>query len=236
MSESSDKVAIEITGLGKRYGRAWILARLNLSIRRGESVALFGRNGSGKSTLLKIIATLSSPSSGDLRVLGFDARTEKAEIRRKIRLLGHEKQLYDSLTVRENLKLAAVIRGVPSAETVSRIDALVERFQIARARDRRIDQLSEGMKKRVVLARLLLGTTEPDLVILDEPHPTLDIEGRRLLDELIRTWRETGKTILLASHDHVQALLHADRLIVLEKGGIGYDGPPSQWSGTWREA
>lgn len=224
-----------MTGLGKRYGRAWILARLNLSIRRGESVALFGRNGSGKSTLLKMIATLSSPSCGGLRVLGFDARTEKAEIRQRIRLLGHEKQLYDSLTVRENLKLAAVIRGVPSAEASSRIDALVERFQIARARDRRIDQLSEGMKKRVVLARLLLGTDEPDLVVLDEPHPTLDIEGRRLLDELIQKWRKTGKTILLASHDHDQALMHADRLLVLEKGGISYDGPPSKWSRAWGE-
>lgn len=233
MDQIQNKMAVEMTGLGKRYGHAWILARLDLSIKRGESIALFGRNGSGKSTLLKIIATLSSPSCGNLRVLGFDARTEKAEIRRKIRLLGHEKQLYDSLTIRENLKLAAVIRGVPSKEASSKIDALVERFQIARARDRRVDQLSEGMKKRVVLARLLLGTDEPDLVILDEPHPTLDIEGRRLLGELIQKWRETGKTILLASHDHSQALMHADRLLVLEKGGIGYDGPPSKWSGVW---
>ena len=91
------------------------------------------------------------------------------------------------------------------------------------------------MKKRAVLARLLLGTTEPDLVVLDEPHLTLDIEGRRLLDELIQKWRETGKTILLASHDHDQALMHADRLLVLEKGGISYDGTPSKWSGAWGE-
>ncbi len=231
MAAPSENLAVEMSGIGKRYAHAWILMRLNLSLRRGESVALFGRNGSGKSTLIKMISTLTSPSVGNLSVLGFDARRDKMEIRKKIRLLGHEKQLYGSLTIKENLRLAAVIRGVPAAEIASLIDVLVERFQIAHAHNRRIDHLSEGMKKRVVLARLLIGTSDPELVLLDEPHPTLDIEGRKILDDLIRNWRKTGKTILLASHDHDQALQHADRLLVLEEGKIAYDGPPSKWGG-----
>src|SRR5262245_15789930 len=101
------KFSVRLTGVGKRYGTQWVLSRLTLNVRQGESVALFGGNGSGKSTLLKIIATLLTPSTGELNVLGFDAAKQKGEIRSRIRLLGHDKQLYGSLTVLENLKLAA---------------------------------------------------------------------------------------------------------------------------------
>jgi energy-coupling factor transporter ATP-binding protein EcfA2 len=81
------------------------------------------------------------------------------------------------------------------------------------------------MKKRVVLARILLAVTDPELILLDEPHPTLDTEGRNILDGLIQEWRKEGKTVILASHDHDLALSHVDRLIVLDEGKVSYDGP-----------
>ena len=217
---------IEMSDVGKRFGTHWVLAHLNLSIQKGESVALFGRNGSGKSTLLKIIATLISPSTGSLKILGGDVDRQRAEIRKKIRFLTHEKQLYGSLTALENLKLAAGLRGLSAGETSRQLGNLLDRLQIKKLEGQRVSQLSEGMKKRVVLARLLIGKEEPELILLDEPHPTLDVEGRKILDTLIQEWRSQGKTILLASHDHAQALTHVDRLIILEEKKINYDGPP----------
>lgn len=221
---SFNQPAIELAGVGKRFGRHWALAPMNLKIQRGESVALFGGNGSGKSTLLKIVATLLSPSTGRLQVLGLDGSRQKREIRRQIRLLAHEKQLYGTLTLEENLRLAAGLRGLPAGK----IQTLLTRFSLEKLKDRKTAQLSEGMKKKAVLARLLLGSEESDLILLDEPHPTLDADGKKILDGLIQDWRREGKTVILASHDHERALIHADRVIVLEAGRIVRDGPENR--------
>ena len=217
----SDSV-LSMTEVGKRLGTHWILAHLNLRIGRGEAVALFGRNGSGKSTLLKMLATLTAPTTGSLKIFGADVAADTNNIRKKLRLLGHEKQLYRSLTVMENLQLAATIRGVPELHAAD-YAAILGKLQLTRYRDRRLIELSEGMKKRCVLAKLLLG--EPELILLDEPHPTLDTEGKQILNDMILQWKQQGKTIVLASHDHRQALAHADRLLVLEGGEFSYDGP-----------
>lgn len=208
---------IQLKGIGKRFGSRWILFRLDLSVRRGESIALFGKNGSGKTTLLRMLATLLPPTTGDLRLMGGTVPGREREIRRKIRFLGHEKQLYGSLTVMENLRLAYGIRGLDRQEEKS-IDPILEELGLAPFRNQRLGHLSEGMKKRVVLARLLIGIPEAELILLDEPYPTLDTKGRKILNALIETWRKTGKTILLASHDHTQALAHADRLLILDDG------------------
>ena len=210
--------------IGKRFGPHWILSHVNLTIRPGESVALFGKNGSGKSTLLKMIATLLDPTTGQIRLLGREARRHRIEIRNRLRILTHEKQLYDSLTVFENLKLAAGLRGLSQGTT--EITSLLEKVQLTKMKDRRISELSEGMKKRVVLARLLLGPCTPDLILLDEPHPTLDTEGKELLTQLIQGWRAKKITLLLSSHDHELALRHVDRLLILQDGRIHYDGAP----------
>jgi len=219
-------MAVEMLGAGKRYGAHWVLSRLNVSIRRGDTVAIFGKNGSGKSTFLKMIATLVAPSTGSVLILGHDVRKDKGPIRRRIRMLGHEKQLYDALTARENLRLAGDLLGIPAPERDAKIGHILDRLQISRLADRRIDELSEGTKKRVVLGRLILSQERTDLLLLDEPHPTLDDEGRRILDDLISEWKSQGKTILLSSHDHAQALRHAHRLLIIADGTVGYDGAP----------
>lgn len=211
-----------MTEVGRRFGSSWVLSHLSLQIRRGESIALFGRNGSGKSTLLKLVATLLSPTIGELNILGWDVLQDKQEIRKGLRLLGHEKQLYGMLTVLENLQFAAATRGLALRE--KDLCDVLDRLGIAHKKDQRVSELSEGTKKRLVLARLLLG--EPELILLDEPHPTLDLESRDILHSLISDWRKQGKTILLASHDHEQTLAHVDRLLLLEEGQILYDGKP----------
>ncbi len=223
---SENQMAVEMSEAGKRYGHRWILSHLNVSISRGETVALFGKNGSGKSTFLKLIATLVSHSTGDVKVLGFDGQKERTHIRPRIRFLGHEKQLYDALTVHENLKLAATLLGISSSTVETEIQKLLEKLKIKIFEHRRIDQLSEGNKKRVVLARLLLQQSETDLYLLDEPHPTLDEEGRAILDGLIQDWQKQGKTIFLSSHDYGHAQQHAQRLLIISEGTISYNGVP----------
>ncbi len=223
-----ERTAIEMTDLSKRYGAQWVLFHLNGVIRQGESVALFGRNGSGKTTLLKMLATLIPPSAGGIEILGSDAALQKKEIRKGIRFLAHEKQLYGSLSVLENLKLAAGLRGLSRSKGLRQIEGILDCLRMKDFQDRRVSQLSEGMKKRVVLARLLIGDTEPDLIFLDEPYPTLDTEGREILDRLIQEWRKKGKTIVIATHDQRRTLESVDRLLVLENGRIGYDGGPKE--------
>lgn len=219
-----NNVCIEMKDLGRRYGSSWVLAHLNLTIPRGQSVALFGNNGSGKTTLLRMIATLLLPSTGKLSVLGYDVTQRKRKIRNHTRFLGHEKQLYNRLTVMENMRLAAGIRKLPSKMSDSAIEEILEKLQIYEYRHQQIQNLSEGNKKRLVLSRLLLG--DADLILLDEPHPTLDKRGKKILDDLICEWRDKGKTIILASHDHDLVLFHVDRLIILHEGHVHYDGSP----------
>lgn len=219
-----DNTIVAGAALGKRYGPRWILSAVNINIKKGEVVALFGNNGSGKTTLLRLIATLASPSVGTLQVLGCDPTRDKPKIRQRLRFLGHNKQLYERLSVLENLKLAARIRGLVDRHTAADLTALQGRLQLAAVQDRPVSELSEGMKKRLVLARLLLG--DPELILLDEPHPTLDTQGRQILNDLIGEWKGRGKTIVIASHDHVEVLRHANRLIVLQGGTVHYDGAP----------
>ncbi|MBI4367183.1 MAG: ABC transporter ATP-binding protein [Deltaproteobacteria bacterium] len=215
--------AIELMKVGKRFGRHWAIADLTLALQDGEAVALFGGNGSGKSTLLRLIAAVHAPTAGCVRVGGVETMRDRLGIRRRIRFLPHEKQLYGALTVRENLRLAAGLRGERAVDR--RIAAALERLEMLPAADRRVAHLSEGMKKRVVIARLLLGPEEPSVILLDEPHPALDSAGRAILNALIREWRRSGKTLLLASHDHAEALAHADRAVVLERGRLASDTP-----------
>lgn len=212
---------IEMKEIGRRFGASWILSHVNLTIAQGESVALFGNNGSGKSTLLKIIATMLAPTTGTLRVAGYDPQKEKKEIRKRLRYLAHEKQLYESLTVMENLKLSATLR---EKEKDPGLEMTLKRMGILSYKNQKTSELSEGTRKRLILAKLLVGET--DLILLDEPHPTLDKGGKEILNDLIREWRKNGKTIVLASHDHDQALAHADRLVILEGGTVNYDGKP----------
>lgn len=223
---AANNIAVEISDLGKRFGSHWVLAHLNLTIRRGESVALLGRNGSGKSTLLRIMASLVAPTTGSLKILGHNPHHHKMLIRKKLRLLGHEKQLYGMLTVLENLRLATAIRGFAAHTGDSEINKLLELFHLSKFQDRRVNQLSEGMRKRVVLTKLLLSSSDLELILLDEPFPTLDMESRKILDHLIQSWRDQRKTILLTSHDHAQVLTQVDRLLILQEGQICYDGPP----------
>ena len=206
--------AVATTDLARLFAGSPALAGISLRVEGGRCVALLGPNGAGKTTLLRLLATAIRPSYGRASVDGLDLDRHASLVRPRVAYLSHRTGLYDDLTARENLRFSATMLGTPDAE--ERIErALADVGLAARARDR-VRDFSAGMRKRLALGRLLLGSAS--LVLLDEPYAALDDEGMRLVDQLLVAWREVGVTVLVASHttERFDALL--DGRVTLERG------------------
>ncbi|HEX3219955.1 MAG TPA: heme ABC exporter ATP-binding protein CcmA [Candidatus Limnocylindria bacterium] len=215
--------AVATHELARLFGRSAALAGVSLSVERGAVVALLGPNGAGKTTLLRIVATALRPSFGSAEVDGIDVARRPDLVRGRIGYLSHATGLYDDLTAAENLRFAASMLGLPDgAASVDR--ALGEVGLTVDAR-RRVRGFSAGMRHRLALARLLLARLE--LVLLDEPHATLDADGMLLVDDVIGRWKAAGSTVLIASHqaDRVSRLADGwarlDNGLLSEIGGNG---------------
>ncbi len=219
-SATSAAPAAELTGVTKRY-RNGILAldNLSLTLRQGEVVALLGPNGAGKSTVVKLLMGLAAPTGGRVCIFGQDPRNTDARLRTGVML--QVGKAPETLRVREHIDL---FRGyypapLPTAEVVriAGLAGLEERF---------FGQLSGGQKQRVLFALALAG--DPDLVFLDEPTASLDIETRRGMWDEIRGLAARGKTVLLTTHYLEEADALASRIIVLNKGQLVCEGTPAQ--------
>lgn len=215
-----DTWAIEASGLGRRYGRRWALADVTLAVRPGVRLMVTGRNGSGKSTLLRVLATAARADRGTARVAGHDIRTERTEVRRRVALLGHRSFLYDALSARQNLEVAAGFLGAGAA---ARVPGLLHTVGLAERAEDPVSALSAGMRKRLALARALLQDAE--VVLLDEPYGELDPSGFRLLDGTLDELKARGATVLLASHLLERGRERCDEAIVLEEGRLVWSGP-----------
>lgn len=216
--------AVRLEGLSRRFGGTWALRSVDLTVPRGELLAVVGPNGAGKTTLLKVLATLLEPSDGRVRVLGHDPADDRRAVRRSVGLLAGDDYLYDDLTGRENLRFAALMSGRRDWEDPA--DAALERTGLTRFADRRVAAFSSGMRKRLAVARLLLRPLE--LVLLDEPYASLDARGMELVDELVGEMRAGGCTVLVASHRWGRSLREADRVAVLEEGRLARVGSPGE--------
>jgi heme exporter protein A len=213
-------LAVETRSLSRRYGRRWALADVSLEVPAGSVTMLAGRNGSGKSTLLRVLATALRPDHGEALVLGHDVRRARDAVRRRVALLAHQSFLYEALTARENLRVAASFLGRDTE------GALLDRVGLGTRADDPVSSFSAGMRKRLSLARVLLQQAE--LVLLDEPYGELDPPGFALLDGVVGELRQRGATVLMATHlvDHGRQM--CDRALVLEEGRLA-------WSGAARE-
>jgi heme exporter protein A len=194
-SLGSVRPVLELSGIVHRYGRSFVLRGANLSLARGEVLALYGSNGVGKTTLLKIVSGAQSPTRGGVRIFGFESR-DRAEIRARTLLVSHSLGLYPELNGLENLEFAARmhLRNLPK----SRFETVLERVGLAGVKTR-VRGYSSGMRKRLALAKMLL--LEPDLVLLDEPFAALDPSGKALVSELLRLERARGATLIVSSHE-----------------------------------
>jgi heme exporter protein A len=217
-------VAIQLVGLRRDYGERTALDGVSLELGRGETLVVLGPNGAGKTTLLRILATLLRPTSGSVAVLGCELPAEGWRLRGRIGYLGHEPLLYRDLTGRENLRFAARLHAIPAAAAEGRIQELLEQVAMERHADRRIDQLSAGMRQRLAVCRCVLH--EPELMLLDEPAAHLDPEGRALVEPLIGS--ASGRTRVGVSHDTAQALRQGGRVLALDHGGaVAFEGATS---------
>jgi heme exporter protein A len=206
--------AIDARDVSKRYGAQWALARLSFQLERGHSLLLTGHNGSGKTTLLRMIATATTPSTGELRVLGMDVRDDREAIRRQVALISHTNFLYEDLSAEQNLVLFARLVGLPSPKTA--VAAALERVALTTRAAKPVRTYSAGMRKRVAIARLLLKS--PSIALLDEPFGELDPAGIAEMERIVRELKDGGCALVLATHLIEQGQALCERRLHLSEG------------------
>ncbi len=219
MSDTEDAPAVELVGLGRRFGERIVLRDVSLSLPSGATLAVLGRNGAGKSTLLRILATLLRPHAGSVRLLGEELPRRAFAVRGRIGLLGHEPLLYRDLSGRQNLVYHARLHRV----SLDRVSEVLTAVGMERRADDPVRLLSRGMVQRLAVARSVLH--EPVVLLLDEPRSNLDPAAEEQVEPLIG--RTSGVTRVLTSHDPDAALAEADLVLALDGGRAVFVGPPS---------
>ena len=222
----SAETTVTLTGATKRYGALTAVSEVDLSLGKGECIALVGHNGAGKSTLIKLMLGLIRPSEGTVRVLGEDPAASRA-VRGKagIGFLPENVAFPPAMTGLELLSFYARLKGEPTAG----LTALLARVGLAEAAGRRVGGYSKGMRQRLGLAQALLGA--PRVLLLDEPTTGLDPELRRQFYDIVRTLRDGGATVLLSSHALTELEERADRVVVMNRGRVVADGTMAELRG-----
>ncbi|MFC9968150.1 ABC transporter ATP-binding protein [Nocardia ignorata] len=218
--------ALSVRQLHKSFGAHVVLDDLDLEVRAGTVFALLGPNGAGKTTLVRILATLTRPDRGELRVLGHDPVTEADDVRALIGVTGQFAAVDGVLTGHENLRLTGKLLHLDKPEIARRSAALLDRFDLVDAAAKPVDTYSGGMRRRLDLAMSLMG--RPRLVFLDEPTTGLDPRSRRDLWTAIRELAAEGTTVFLTTQYLEEADQLADRIAVLDGGRIVADGTPEE--------
>jgi heme exporter protein A len=206
--------AVSVEGVGRRYGRRWALADVSFEVPAGTVVMVAGRNGAGKSTLFRVLATAIRPHRGRASVAGFDVMREREDVRRKTAILSHHNYLYESLTARENL--AVVCDSLHAAH--AQIPGVLDSVGLSDRANDLVSTFSAGMRKRVSLGRVLLQN--PTVILLDEPYGALDPAGFELVDSLVASFKRSGATVLMATHQVERVARIADMTLELEAGRV----------------
>jgi len=217
----SAEPAIAVRGLRKRYGGLVVLDGLDLEVRRGELFALLGPNGAGKTTTVEILEGYRGADDGEVRVLGLDPARDAAALRPRLGLMLQGGGIAPQVRPRELLHLHAAFHADPADP-----DALLELVGLAVAAHRRYRFLSGGERQRLSLALALVG--RPELLVLDEPTAGMDPAAKVVVRELIGELRAGGRTILLTTHELVDAERLADRVGVLDRGRLVALGTPAE--------
>lgn len=214
----TDQTSIEIEGLSKRYGYAYALRDVTLKVFHGEVLGLLGPNGSGKTTLLKVLATLISSNSGNVREYGLNLKENGREVRRMIGYLAHESLLYRDLTGEENIRFYSKFYQASLKENLQeRLDEAFNLLKIAHWRHEPVKNLSSGLRKRFDLVRAIIH--DPMVLLLDEPFSGLDMESANILQDFIRDARR-NKTVVVSTHEIDRAKRLCDKVAILVSGRV----------------
>jgi len=217
---------IQVRKLVKRFGMKTILNGLDLDVSPGEFVALLGPNGAGKTTFLRILASLSRPSLGEVRVAGHLLPHEAAEVRARLGVVSHQPLLYADLTAEENLRFYGRMYGIPRLE--QRVTEVLEMIGLDSRRRDLVRTFSRGMQQRLAIGRGVLH--DPEVMLLDEPHTGLDQDASSMLDGVLRSVAAQGRTVVMTSHDLVRAEDLATRFDILSRGVIAASATRRQLS------
>ena len=207
-------------GFRRRRKRVAALDGVSFEMRRGETLAILGQNGSGKSTLVRLLSTLLLDDGGSAHVFGHDVSTETRAVRRLINRVSVEASFFKKMSAVENLSYAARFYGMPIRETRERIPEILGKVGFPQERmGEPLEDMSRGMQQKVALARALL--TAPILLLLDEPTTGLDPRSKLEVQTFIREIRQVhDATVLLCTHDLVEAEELADRVGILDRGKL----------------
>jgi lipooligosaccharide transport system ATP-binding protein len=220
----SGEPLIHARGLIKRFGSFTAVDGIDVDVAPGEAFGFLGPNGAGKSSTMRMIGCVSTPTAGELRILGMDPVRDGARIRARLGVCPQLDNLDPDLSVRENLTTYARYFGISRAEARRRAAELLEFVQLADRGDSKVEPLSGGMKRRLTIARALVN--DPELLLLDEPTTGLDPQARHLVWERLFRLKQRGATLVLTTHYMDEAEQLCDRLVVMDGGSIVAEGSP----------
>ncbi|WP_137136333.1 sn-glycerol-3-phosphate ABC transporter ATP-binding protein UgpC [Rhizobium sp. FKY42] len=218
--------SVSLRKLEKSYGALRIVKGIDLEIQDGEFVVFVGPSGCGKSTTLRMVAGLESISDGEIRI-GERVVNKLAPRERDIAMVFQDYALYPHKTVRENMGFSLKVRGVSMKDAEGRINEAAEMLGIAHLLERRPGQLSGGQRQRVAMGRAIVR--RPQVFLFDEPLSNLDAKLRgQVRTEIKRLHQQIGTTIIYVTHDQVEAMTLADRIVILKGGDIEQVGTPDE--------
>lgn len=209
-------IVIEVRKLVKTFGYKPVLRGIDFRVEQGEFVALVGPNGAGKTTFLRILASLSRPNLGEVRVAGFRLPAQASAVRRRLGVLSHQPLLYGDLTAEENLRFYGKMYSI--RELNQRVEDILHLVGLRARRRDLVRGFSRGMQQRLAIGRAILH--QPELLLFDEPHTGLDQAAGEMLDELLREVTTRGRTVVMTSHDLLRVGDLATRIDILSKGKI----------------
>ena len=219
------EVLIEAENLTKKFEEFVAVDNINFKVFKSECFGFLGPNGAGKTTTMKMIHCVLPLTGGKLTVAGMDVTKQAREIKKMIGVAPQEDNLDPDFTVCHNLIVYARYFDIPKEEAQKRADELLRFVQLEEKGNVKIDQLSSGMKRRLILARALIN--EPQILILDEPTTGLDPQGRHLIWDKIRSLQKQGVTIVLTTHYMEEAAQLCDRTVIVDNGKIIEEGKPN---------
>ena len=216
------KYAVETFDLTKRFGEHTAVNGLNLKVEEGTIHSLLGPNGAGKTTVLNMLSGVLKPTSGSAKILNFDVDNEPEKAKNTIGYLPEEPQIYETLTIREFLRLIGRAYSVSKETLEGRIDKYLKLFDLKRVEQVFCGALSHGMKQRVVVCSVLIH--DPKVILLDEPFYGLDPASSRLFKELLKDRVAKGGTILVSTHVLEIAERFCDQVTILNEGKVVAEG------------
>ncbi|MCH7664139.1 MAG: heme ABC exporter ATP-binding protein CcmA [Chloroflexi bacterium] len=207
---------IQVQKLVKRFGLKTVLRKLDFQVAAGEFVGVVGPNGAGKTTLLRVLAALSRPTLGAVKIAGFSLPAQALRVRAKLGVLSHKSMLYGDLTAEQNLRFFGRMYGVVDLD--ARIAHMLDTVGLSARRRDLVRTFSRGMSQRLAIARAVLH--DPQLLLLDEPYTGLDQDAASMLDAILRSVTSQGRTVVMTSHDLARISDLASRIDVLSRGAI----------------